>query len=292
MKNKKNMPSSGFKIILCVLSILLVPSFSLKSNAGDRLIFAVHPYLPATEIIERFTPLVKYLGRELGEPVEIEISGDYQDHITKIGKDNVDIAYMGPASYVKMTDKYGRKPLLARQQNNSSPTFHGVIIVRKDSPVHSLRDLAGKRFSFGDPESTMSHLVPRYMLWKEGITLDNLGGSAFLENHHNVALGVLSGDFDAGAVKEEVFHEYEKRGLRELARTPEISDHVFVATHRLLPGKVQKLRAALYSLKEKEEGRHIMNSIKPSMSLVPAKDGDYDNLRDILHALEKIGAYK
>lgn len=286
------MSPSKFSVFLCGLLIFLMFAFSSISNAGDRLVFAVHPYLPATEISEKFGPLVKYLSKELGEPVEIKISLDYQNHIVEIGKDNVDIAYMGPASYVKMVDAYGRKQLLARQESNGKPTFHGVIIVRKDNPLSSIADLAGKRFAFGDPESTMSHLVPRYMLWKEGITLDNLGGYAFLANHHNVALGVLAGDFDAGAVKEEVFYEYEKRGLRELVRTPEISDHVFVATNRLSPEKIQKLRDALHSLRGKEAGRDILNSIKPSISLVPAKDEDYGNLREILKALTKLGIYK
>ncbi len=280
-----------FNIFLCALLITLIPSFSQISKAGEPLIFAVHPYLPATEIVERFTPLVKYLSKELGETVIIDVSLDYQNHIARTGKDNVDIAYMGPASYVKMVDTYGRKPLLARQEINGKPTFHGVIIVKKDSPLRSLTDLAGKRFAFGDPESTMSHLVPRYMLWKEGVTIDNLGGYAFLANHHNVALGVLAGDFDAGAVKEEVFDEYEKRGLRDLARTPEISDHVIIATNRLSPEKIQKLRDALNSLSGKEDGRNILNSIKPSISLVPAKDEDYDNLREILKALAKLGIY-
>lgn len=281
-----------FNIVLCGLLIALIPSLSRISNAGDRLVFAVHPYLPATEISEKFGPLVKYLSNELGEPIEIKISLDYKNHIVEIGKDNVDIAYMGPASYVKMTNTYGKKQLLACQESDSKTTFHGVIIVRKDSPLSSLGDLAGKRFAFGDPESTMSHLVPRYMLWKEGITLDNLGGYAFLANHHNVALGVLAGDFDAGAVKEEVFYEYEKRGLRELVRTPGISDHVIVATNRLSPEKIKKLRDVLHSLKGKEDGRDILNSIKPSISLVPAKDEDYDNLREILKALTKLGIYK
>jgi phosphonate transport system substrate-binding protein len=286
------MSPSIFNIILCGLLIALLPFFPRISNAGERLVFAVHPYLPATEISEKFGPLVKYLSKELGRPIDIEISPDYQNHIIQIGKDNVDIAYMGPASYVKMADTYGRKHLLVRQETEGKPTFHGVIIVRKDNPLSSLGDLAGKRFAFGDPESTMSHLVPRYMLWKEGITLDNLGGYAFLANHHNVALGVLAGDFDAGAVKEEVFTEYEKRGLRELARTPEISDHVIVATNRLSLEQVQKLRDALHSLRGKEDSRSIMNSIKPSTSLVPAKDEDYDNLREILKALTKLGIYK
>ncbi|MEW6599764.1 MAG: phosphate/phosphite/phosphonate ABC transporter substrate-binding protein [Nitrospirota bacterium] len=284
--------SLRFKIILYVSIVLPALLLSLRVNAGEKLVFAVHPYMPATELVERFTPLIKYLGKELGETIEIRVSRDYQNHITDVGKDRVDIAYMGPASYVKLIYTYGRKPLLARQEINGRPTFHGVIIVRKDSPLRSLAELEGKRFAFGDPESTMSYILPSYMLWKEKIPLDKLGGYSFLDNHYNVALGVLAGDFDAGAVKEEVFYEYEKRGLRELVKTPEISDHVFVATNRLSPEKIRKVRTALYALSGNEEGRNILNSIKATISLVPAREEDYDNLHEILHALENIGPHK
>jgi len=266
--------------------------FPLNAAPAGPMIFAVHPYLPATEIIEKFGPLARYLSKELGRQVIIDISLDYQNHIERTGRDNIDIAYMGPASYVKMVGEYGRKTILARQAINGKPTFQGVIIVRKESPLHALKDLAGKRFAFGDPESTMSHLVPRYMLLKGGVTIDRLGGHAFLENHHNVALGVLAGDFHAGAVKEEVFDAYDERGLRELARTPYIPDHVFVATKRVSAEEGRNVRDALYLLMKNEEGRKILDAVKTSMGLVPGEDSDYDDLREMLLALERAGAYK
>ncbi|RJR21193.1 MAG: phosphate/phosphite/phosphonate ABC transporter substrate-binding protein [Nitrospiraceae bacterium] len=286
------MHTSCVKIILSVLCVVMTLLFPLNAAPAGPMIFAVHPYLPATEIIEKFGPLARYLSKELGRQVIIDISLDYQNHIERTGRDNIDIAYMGPASYVKMVGEYGRKTILARQAINGKPTFQGVIIVRKESPLHALKDLAGKRFAFGDPESTMSHLVPRYMLLKGGVTIDRLGGHAFLENHHNVALGVLAGDFHAGAVKEEVFDAYDERGLRELARTPYIPDHVFVATKRVSAEEGRNVRDALYLLMKNEEGRKILDAVKTSMGLVPGEDSDYDDLREMLLALERAGAYK
>jgi len=275
---------------LAVLTLLLAcvtaGLFPAALQAREPLILAVHPYLPAKELTQRFSPLADYLSRELGRPVVVRVGGDYWEHIKYIGKDQVDIAFMGPASYVKMVQKYGKKPILARLEINGLPQFQGRIIVRWDSRLKRLSDLKNHSFAFGDPGSTMSYQVPRYMLWKSGITLADLSDHQFLGSHNNVALGVLAGDFDAGAVKEEVFLNFESRGLRALASTPPLSEHLFVASARLPANTVQALHTALVRLKDTPQGSQIMRAIKKNTSaMVPAADSDYDSLRDILNAL-------
>jgi hypothetical protein len=46
-----------------------------------------------------------------------------------------------------------------------------MIIARNDSNIRTLADLAGKRFAFGDPNSTMSHFVPRTVLAGAGLSV-------------------------------------------------------------------------------------------------------------------------
>ncbi len=276
--------------ILRILMLLLAMAISGTSFAAEPLKLGIHPYLPATELVERFTPLAEYLEEKIGRPVEVIISKDYAYHIDLIGNDELDIAYMGPASYVKLVEKYGKKPLLARLEVGGLPMFQGVIITRKDCACKSLSDLAGMSFAFGDPDSTMSHLVPRYMLIEAGIGLDKLGGYEFLKSHHNVALGVLMGQFQAGAVKEEVFYEYKERGLKALAWTPEISEHVFVTSNKLSARTIEALREAMLDLKNEPVGKAVMSSLKQDVTaLVPASDSDYENLRKILSTLEAHG---
>ncbi|UCD34825.1 MAG: phosphate/phosphite/phosphonate ABC transporter substrate-binding protein [Nitrospiraceae bacterium] len=255
--------------------------------AANPLIFAVHPYLPATEVLQRFSPLADYLGRYIGRPVRIRVSTSYEDHVALFGEGEADIAYMGSASYVKMVKRYGVRPLLARIQTYGTPTFQGIIIVRDESGLLVAKDLKGRRFAFGDPDSTMSCLVPMYMLREQGVALEDFASYKFLSNHGNVALGVLSGDFDAGAVREEIFYRYEKRGLRELLRTPPVSEYLFVADSSLLPDTVEILREALLGLAEKEEGHSVMKSLSSSITgMVPVQDRDYDDLRRILERME------
>lgn len=281
---------SNRKVKFCFYALIVFSFISLTGNtyAKESLILGIHPYLPATELVQRFTPLAEYVSKKLGQPVVLEISKDYQDHIDKVGKDKIDIAFMGPASYVKMVSLYGKKPLLACLEINGKPTFQGIIIVKKESSLNTLKDLKGKSFAFGDHESTMGHHVPRYVLLEAGIKVENFASHVFLANHNNIALGVLVGDYDAGAVKEDVFYKFENRGLRELVKTPEISEHVFIASSTLPSQKVQALREALYHLKDDEKGKNSLSALRDNLTgMVPVFDSDYDKLRIILQRLEK-----
>lgn len=285
----------NLRLKVCLCAILFFLSFQItgKAYAQKSLKFGVHPYLPATELLKRFTPLAEYISNKTGKTVTIEIARDYSEHIDHIGKNMIDIAYMGPASYVKLVETYGKRPILARLEINGKPTFQGFIIIAKDSAIRTLSDVKGKRFAFGDPDSTMSHLVPRYMLLEAGVDIEKDGSYKFLYSHHNVALGVLMGDFDVGAVKEEVFYKYKDRGLKILAETPEFSEHLFVTRSRLPDKTVNALREALYKLRDNEDGRAVLTAIKKGMTgLVPATDKDYDNLRAVLQGLKKRGIHQ
>jgi phosphonate transport system substrate-binding protein len=274
---------------LLIMALLLFAG-STPAEARERLTLAVHPYLGAAELTARFTPLTIYLSERLDAEVTLELSADYVEHIEKIGHDQVEIAYMGPASYVRLVELHGRKPILGRLETNGTPDFQGIIIVREEAPFTELADLRGKHFAFGDPQSTMSHMLPRHMLLQESITMEDLADFAFIANHHNVVLGVLMGTFDAGAVKEEVFFEFEGKGLRALAATPRISEHLFVAAETVPSETVAALRRHLQQLGESPAGLEILTRIQhDAKGLVEGSNEDYEKLRTIMQELAALG---
>jgi phosphonate transport system substrate-binding protein len=258
------------------------------ASGHAQLVLRIHPYKPSHELILAYTPLADYLSRQLGQRVSIRIAKDYQEHLHAVTQNTFDIAYVAPVSYVEMTSASGLKPLLARQAVHGSPTFRGKIIVRADSPIQSLADLKGKRLAFVDPLSTMGYIVPAAMLLEQGITLNQLGRMRFLNDHANVALSVLLGDDDAGAVKEDVFAEYRLRGLRAIATSPSISDHLFVASPGLPPATVQALRTALLGLAAAPGGKEVLQRMTPGLTaLLPVSDSDYNGLRMLMARLRK-----
>ena len=254
---------------------------------AEELILSVHPFLSATEVKARFSPMANYLSKQLGIKVTLRVGANYDEHIQAIGKDQVDLAYMGPASYVTLVNQYGIKPSLARIEMDGKPTFHGYIVTRSDSAINSLEDLKGQSFAFGDPKSTMSYVVPHFMLTQAGVITHDSAEHAFLGSHINVALAVLSGDYAAGAIKPAVFRKFESKGLRIIAVSPEISEHVFVSRTDLPEKTVNDLRKAMFTASESEQGIAALKAIKNSATgLIPVQDSDYDNLRTIIDSLK------
>ncbi|MBF0265394.1 MAG: phosphate/phosphite/phosphonate ABC transporter substrate-binding protein [Gammaproteobacteria bacterium] len=248
------------------------------------MILGVHPYLDHQSIIKRFQPLANYLSFHLNQEVQIRVGHTYDDHLRTIGENEIDIAYLGPASYVKMVDNYGRKPLLARLEAKGKPVFSGHIIIRENSSISTIGELKNKYFAFGDQNSTMSSLIPKAILNKHHVSLDELSGYRHYKGHNNVALAVLMADADAGAVKEEVYEKYKNKGLKSLMKSPLISEHVFVARSNMSPTLVDKIKRLLLAMNSEEKVKLYLKPIKKSLTgLVDVKDEDYDSLRGLIN---------
>lgn len=271
-----------------ILVVVLQTSVASAAEPQPPYILGVHPYLPAKEVHARFSPLAAYLAKTLNHPVEVRVGRDYDEHIAAIGNDRLDIAFMGPAQYVTLVEKYGPKPLLARLEIKGKPHLIGVIFTRQDNALRSLAELKGKTFAYGDPQSTMSHLVPMHMLERAGVPETALGRYQFLGAHKNVVLSVLAGDFDAGSVKSEVYDEYAGKGLRVLATSAPVTEHALVTRRTLPPEQVERLRQALLTIRSSPGGLEIAKSINRSATnLVPVTDRDFDGLRQIMNIKRK-----
>ncbi len=268
--------------LLFALVALCALSHPPGARASQQLTLLIHPYLPPEELHKRFTPLANYLTKEIDKQVTIKISRDYPEHIDAVGSEQMDLAYMGPSAYVEMTRKYGKKTLLACQEINGKPFLHGIIFTKADSPITTLAGLAGKRVAFVDHESTMGYFIPRVMLQEAGVEMKQLLQADFLRSHPNVALAVLDGYYEAGAVKDETFYTYQGRGLRMLAKSPAVHEHIFLAASHLSAPLITKVRQALHRLREPR----ILTAIQTTLTgLVPVKDEDYDSLRTIMQSV-------
>ena len=217
--------------------------------------------------------------------IKFTVAKSYEDNITKLGKDITDIVYIGPAAYVYMSNIYSKKRILSCLIVNGKHTYNGYIFTRADNPAQKLADLAGKSFASSSKKSTMSYVVPRYMFIEAGVPFPE-NELQLMGNHNNIALSVLAGDVNAGAVKEKTYHKYESRGLKPIAITPDIFEHLFVAGNNLDDDTYKKMKQAMLAIKRPEDVQRLLTPIKKTLTgLWDAKDSDYDSMRVILRAV-------
>lgn len=265
---------------LFISTILLLFFTPLLFSSSTKISLGFMPYLSSDVLLKKYSPLAEYLSKKIGQKVEIVIAKDYKTHIKNTGEDKIDISFLGGSPYVVIGNKYGKKPLLVRYEFDHKPFFRSAIIVGKNSKFNSLKDLKGKKFAFGNVNSTLSTQVPLFMLLNQGVSLKNLGYFKHLRNHENVVLGVAFEEFDAGAVAEEIFEENREKEIKVLGYSPEISTHVFVTRSTMESKLREKIQQALLDLKSED----ILFSISKNLTgFSPVVDGDYDYHRVMLN---------
>lgn len=268
--------------VLARLGLLLAASLitSSPASAREKLVMGVHPFKPAVELHKTFKPIADAMAAKLGRPVELQIGKSYEDTAERLGKGQFDFCYLGPNIYAKYGPKLGLRPI-AQIVNAGSPTFKGVIVAKKGGAIRSLKDLKGRRFAFGDRDSTLTHVVPVYLLVEAGVRVAELGKFAFIGTHDNLALNVVAGTFDAAGLMPDIAAKYPD--LQVIATSPALPEHVFAASPSMDAATVAALQEALLALDPA-----LRKGIKGSLTgMQRVNDKDFEILRRILEVAER-----
>jgi phosphonate transport system substrate-binding protein len=255
----------------------------LSPAFGEELVFSTHPFANPAAIHKTFQPLIEYLSRETGVAIRIKIAPSYTAHVTAVGLGKADLAFVGPAPYVRIKDKFGGVELLARLQMTDDISDKVVVVCRASAPFAALADLRGKTFAFGDPQSYGSHYLPRWLLRNSGVPVSALAAYDYVKSHDNVILSVLHGDFDAGGVRLDVYRKYADRPLRVLAGPFLTPPHAIVCRSSLSQALQDKLRQSLLALRD----RTVLARIDPAMqSFEKVTDSDFNQARQVINVIE------
>lgn len=144
----------------------------------------------------------KYVEDELGVPVKLFAPADYDGVIQGLLGGTIDAALLGASGYAKiyLTDPNAVTPALVTTHPDGSSVYYSIGFARKDSGIASLADAKGKRFGFGDPNSTSGYLIPSLEIPQEiGAKMEDFFGEVkFTGGHEQTIVAVNNGDIDAG----------------------------------------------------------------------------------------------
>ena len=139
----------------------------------------------------------------LGVPTKLFAPADYNGVMQGLLGGTIDMAWLGASSYAGtyLQDENAIEPVLVAVTNGTIG-YHSVGFARKDSGIASLEDVKGKKFGFGDPNSTSGYLIPSIEIPQTtGSTMesgDYFGEVVFTGGHEQTIVAVANGDIDAG----------------------------------------------------------------------------------------------
>ena len=265
--------------------VLMLVSLSCKSHPRtpeQTLRVAMIPSTDPGKIVRESQPLVDYLAKETGSRIDLVVPTNYAAVVEAIANDQVDIAYLGGFTFVQASRRAGVVPLVQRERDQN---FHSVFITQTKSGIHSLADLKGHSFAFGDVNSTSGHLMPAYYMRSENVDPAVISKALYTGGHDATALAVANGKVDAGAMDELVFGNMMKSGkitaeqVRIFYTTPPFFDYVWVARKGLDPKLGESFGAALLKLDASNADNKVLLDLLNGTRYVRAQDSSYDKLR-------------
>lgn len=166
-----------------------------------ELVFAVIPEENASGTVDRYTPFVNYLSKEIGTKVTLRIANDYAAVIEGQRAGNIQIAYYGPASFSRVriigvkTDAF-----VIDVNSDGSKGYYSVFYVLAKSPYQKIEDLKGKAMGFVDPNSTSGNNMPRFVLDRMGVDPETFfSKTIFAGSRENAVLALAQGTVDVCA---------------------------------------------------------------------------------------------
>ncbi len=276
--------------LLLALSVLSPTQKKLESPPLS-LTFGVYQSEKATVMYRSFTPVIEALTEtmeaKLQRPVDVKLSifSNYDEAIESLVSGKVDFVRFGPASYILAKEKQAAIQLIAMETEGGDKRFQGAVFVRKDSPVQKLSDLKGRKFAFGDKNSTIGRYLIHAELVKAGITSGDLAGYQYLGRHDTVVKAVEVGDFDAGSAMLSTIEKANAKGQFRVIATFDNVTKPWVARKGLDRSTVEAIEQGLCTIKD----QGILKELKIT-GFVPTSEKEYDFVREGMKLAERFEA--
>ncbi|SHF98309.1 phosphonate transport system substrate-binding protein [Microbulbifer donghaiensis] len=204
-------------IVSLIRSALLLAFalLSVSAHALDSLRIALIPAEDSRAMVNQSQQLLEALEQKLGVEVQGFVAMDYNGVIEALRAGHVDVAYLGPFSYVKAAEIADVEAFaVAETKAMDGESYRSQIIVRADSEHRTIGDLKGKNFAFVDPTSTSGYLLPMLALKKAGIPpRRHFKNVIYTGGHDANILAVKHAKVDGATVADRILRSAIEKGM-------------------------------------------------------------------------------
>jgi phosphonate transport system substrate-binding protein len=250
--------------------------------------------------------LAEELEQKLSIPVKYVPVIDYTAAVTGFRNGDLDLVWFGGLTGVQARLQTPGAQVLA--QRDVDAAFHSIFIANTNisnnlKPIRDIKDLKqlkGKRFTFGSESSTSGRLMPQFFLSKAGVKItDFAGGTPGFSGSHDATIALVqSGAYEAGAVNEQVWQSNFKKGSLDRSkvvaiwRTPPYPDYHWIAqgnlNKRFGSGFITKLQQTLIGLRPSNPRQMQILELFGARQFVVAPVTQYDQIETVGRKIGKI----
>ncbi|MBK9954981.1 MAG: phosphate/phosphite/phosphonate ABC transporter substrate-binding protein [Rhodocyclaceae bacterium] len=250
----------------------------VRADEPDRALnFGVLNQQSPARTAQRWNPILKYLSEATGLRFQLKMGPTVQETDAMMGRGEFDLAFTNH-NFAKEYD--GVYKVIARW---AGKPIYGAIAVPADSPVRTVKDLAGKRVAFPSKEAFVAYAVPSVALRAAKVRVEEV-----LAGNQEGALAQLRArQVEAAAVNSRFLTQYAaQHGMpyREVFSSEGYAELPVIAHPRLPRGEIEAIQKALLAMKNDPKGTAALEA-SGAPGFEPATERDYDNARVIYRRL-------
>ncbi|WP_414054663.1 phosphate/phosphite/phosphonate ABC transporter substrate-binding protein [Macrococcus equi] len=270
-----------------------------KESAGytpEKLTVQFVPSQNAETLEAKAKPLEKLLKKEIGIPVEVSVSTNYNTIVEAMKSKKVDVGFLPPTAYVLAHDQKAADVLLQAQRygvnDDGTPTkelvdfYKSQFIVKKDSDIKSLKDMKGKKIAMQDVTSTAGYVFPAVELKKEKIDPLKDMEVTTVKGHDQAVISLLNDDVDVAVTFQDARNIVKKdqpnvfKDTKIVKFTEKIPNDTIAARSDMTDEWKKKLTDAFIKIGKDKEGQKIIREVYSHEGYVKSDDSKFDIIRD------------
>ncbi|MGC1550913.1 MAG: phosphate/phosphite/phosphonate ABC transporter substrate-binding protein [Rhodanobacter sp.] len=189
-----------FVLIGMAMPVLGAPS----APPPHPLTFGILPIGGPSESLQAWQPMLDDMSHALHQPIRSISVSTYEGLAEAIAEERVDIAFVSGRIALQAVSNNRMQVIAQLTRSDGSHGYYSLLLVRKDSPIHTLDDLFRQpghwRYARGEALSMSGYLVPETQLFaSRKLDSDTFFANVKVDNHQNNALAVANGEVDVAS---------------------------------------------------------------------------------------------
>lgn len=276
MKTRKATTLTQRSILVLIFTFLIGVTY-VDAAEKQTYTWSIVPQFTGLAIHRDWTPILDYLNENTPYQFKLVLYNSIPEFEKAFLRGEPDIAYMNPYHAVMAKQAQGYRPILRDDKRELT----GIMVVKKDSPYHTIKDLSGTTIAFPSPNAFAAALYMRALLHqKENIEFTPY----YAETHSNAYRMVLLGKCAAaGGVLRTLEKERAevKDNLRVIYTTPSTPSHPLTAHSRIPDEVFTSIQNSFAKMAADESQKENLKSILFPQPIVANYERDYRFLEDL-----------